>query len=472
MQTHGPKLGGILIAAFFALAAACVTIFFWRSFGGATPLSSQSYRFAASFPQAANLYPNADVRVAGVNVGKVVGVRQAGQRTNVVIQLDSSYAPLPDDAHAILRNKTVLGETYVELTPGSPDAPKLPEGGQLPRSQVAGTQRLDQVLQIFNAKTRSSFRRFVTEVAAATHGRGLDLNAALGQAPRTVSSLSTVVSIIDRQRPAVQRLVADSAQVLEGLGTRRADLESLITAGDRVLRTTDARGRELTATVDALPPFLHELRGTLAAYRRSAKVLGPSLRELRSLAPGLRSSLDATTKLAPELAGLFRGLPAVMSAARTGLPAATRALRASKPLVDALYPAGRQIEPFYELAAAYRRDIGAAVAKGAAASQATALGASGRPIHYLRVLLPLLNEGFFGYGKRSPTNRHNPYPRPGALTDYLHGGLRAWDCNNLSNPQIFPPLGAPLAGAPPCRVQQPWSFDGVRRSFPHLRRAK
>ena len=472
MQTHGPKLGGIAIAAFFALAAACVTIFFWRSFGGPTPLAPEGYRFAASFPQAANLYPNADVRVAGVNVGKVVGVSQAGQRTNVVIQLDDQYAPLPDDARAILRNKTVLGETYVALTPGSPDAPKLPDGGRLPSSQVAGTQRLDQVLQTFNARTRSSFRRFVTELAGTVRGRGLDLNSALGEAPSAVSNLSTVVAILDRQRPAVRRLVADSARVLEGLGTRQAELESLVRAGDRVLGTTAARGHDLTATVRALPPFLRRLRSTLAVYRNTATRLGPSLQELRSLAPGLRSSLGATAKLAPQLAGLFRGLPAVMQAARTGLPAATRALRASKPLVDQLYPAGRQVEPFYELAAAYRRDIGAAVAKGAAATEATTVGAGGTRLHYLRVLLPLLNEGFFGYGDRPPTNRHNPYPRPGALTDYVHGGYRALDCNNLSNPLIFPPLGAPLAGAPPCRVQKPWSFDGQTRAFPHLRPAR
>src|SRR5438477_366420 len=111
MQTHAPKLGSILMAAGFAIAAVCVGIFFWHSFGGTLPLGPEGYRVEASFPQAANLYPNSSVRVAGVPVGRVVSVSQAGGRTNAVIQLDDSYAPIPNDVHAILRNKTLLGET-------------------------------------------------------------------------------------------------------------------------------------------------------------------------------------------------------------------------------------------------------------------------------------------------------------------------------------------------------------------------
>lgn len=471
MQTQAPKLGSILIAVAFAFVAVCVAIFFWKAFGGSTPLSPAGYRIDASFPQAASLYPNADVRVSGVNVGKVVGVSQAGQRTRAVMEIDDDYAPVADDASAILRTKTLLGETYVELTPGSPNAPRLPDGGHLATKRIAATQRLDQVLATFNGPTRRSLKRLLVELAAATHGRGGDLNAALGQAPSAVGNLATVVGVLDRERASVHELVAASAHVLEGLGTRQAELRTLVTAGDRVLSATAARGRSLTATVRALPGFLAQTRRTLAAYRRTAAALPPSLAKLRGLAPALGRSLDATADLAPKLAGFFRQLPGVMEAARTGLPAATRTLRAAGPLADALYPAGRQLEPFYRLAKRYRRDIAAAVAKGAAATNATTAGPGGTRLHYLRVMLPLVNEGYFGFGERLPTNRHNPYPRPGALTDYLHGGLRAFDCDNASNPLAVPPLGVG-AGPPPCRVQGRWSFLGHRRAFPHPTRAR
>ena len=84
MQTQAPKLGSILIAGAFTLAAVCVGIFFWSSFGGPLPLGSEGYRFDVSFPQAANLYPNASVRIAGVPVGRVVSTSPAGasRKTN------------------------------------------------------------------------------------------------------------------------------------------------------------------------------------------------------------------------------------------------------------------------------------------------------------------------------------------------------------------------------------------------------
>ena len=76
--------------------------------------------------------------------------------------------------------------------------------------------------------------------------------------------------------------------------------------------------------------------------------LGQIGRFVNDESPGLHSSLVATSNLAPQLAGLFRELPSVMRAARRGLPAATRALRAARPLVDVLYPAGRNLEPFFK----------------------------------------------------------------------------------------------------------------------------
>jgi hypothetical protein len=302
-------------------------------------------------------------------------------------------------------------------------------------------------------------------------GRGADLNAALGEAPGAAGGLGTVVGILDRQRASVRQLVASSAQVLQGLGTRRGELQRLVTAGNSVLATTAARNRDVTATVNALPSFLGDLRRALIAYRGTAATLRPALHRLRALAPGLRDSLVATSQLTPQLAALFRELPGVMHAAARGLPASTRALRAARPLVDVLYPAGRNLLPFFNLAAAYRRDVAAAVAKGAASTEATTPSANGGRTHYIRVMLPFLNEDAFGFGQRSPTNRHNPYPQPGSLSDIARGGLRAWDCDNTGNPLVFPPLGVG-AGPPPCRTQQPWSFDGHTRSFPHLTRSR
>ena len=58
----------------------------------AEPTSAAGYRFHASFDQAATLSPNADVRISGVSVGKVIKVTPEGLRTDAVIQLEGQYA--------------------------------------------------------------------------------------------------------------------------------------------------------------------------------------------------------------------------------------------------------------------------------------------------------------------------------------------------------------------------------------------
>ena len=132
MNARPPSLAAVMAAVLFALSCFGATLFVWRSFGGPSPLAPAGYRFHASFDQAATLTPNADVRIAGVSVGKVIKVTPEGLRTDAQIQLQRRYAPLPRNARAILRSKTLLGETFVELTPGSKTAPKLKEGGTLP----------------------------------------------------------------------------------------------------------------------------------------------------------------------------------------------------------------------------------------------------------------------------------------------------------------------------------------------------
>ena len=70
------------------------------------------------------------MRIGGVSVGKVkeTGLAPATERINgndtteAVIEIEPQYAPISEDAEAILRQKTLLGETYIELTSGTEPA--------------------------------------------------------------------------------------------------------------------------------------------------------------------------------------------------------------------------------------------------------------------------------------------------------------------------------------------------------------
>ena len=122
------------------------------------------------------------MRISGVPVGKVKTIEpdQRTGRSIVVIELESRYAPIPSDARAILRQKTLLGETYVELTPGNPDAPPVRRGRHAGRAQVSDTVQLDEIFRTFDADTRAAFQTWMQEQARGIGGYGRDLNDALG----------------------------------------------------------------------------------------------------------------------------------------------------------------------------------------------------------------------------------------------------------------------------------------------------
>src|SRR5436305_12650254 len=126
MQKQAPTFGRLLVMVVFALSCFGLLLFLWLSFGGAIPLQPAGYRFRVAFPEATQLGLESDVRVAGVSVGKVRSKEldpNGGRRTIATIELDRRFAPVRTTARAILRQKTLLGETYVELTRGSRGSP-------------------------------------------------------------------------------------------------------------------------------------------------------------------------------------------------------------------------------------------------------------------------------------------------------------------------------------------------------------
>jgi phospholipid/cholesterol/gamma-HCH transport system substrate-binding protein len=168
METRPPTVTRILVAVAFALSCFGLLLFLWLAFGGPIPLKPESYRFTVPFDEATQLAVESDVRISGVSVGKVKRVDLDDQGfAEATIEVDERYAPIPSDTRAILRQKTLLGETYVELTPGSDDVPTLPEDGDLPVAQVSDAVQLDEIFRTFDDRTRAAFQAWMQGQAAA-----------------------------------------------------------------------------------------------------------------------------------------------------------------------------------------------------------------------------------------------------------------------------------------------------------------
>src|ERR687890_1714973 len=203
MNKQVPSLGKVLVMVTFALTCFGLLLYLWLAFGGATPLKPKGYQFKVSFGEATQLATQADVRISGVPVGKVQKIVTNDQtgRSDATIQLEPEYAPLPADSKAILRQKTLLGETYVELTPGSARGAKVPDNGRLAQGHVADTVELDEILRAFDPKTREAFQTWIQTQAQALDGRGADLNAALGSLAPFAQDTTQLLKILNAQKP-------------------------------------------------------------------------------------------------------------------------------------------------------------------------------------------------------------------------------------------------------------------------------
>src|SRR5213592_15484 len=435
MQKQAPTFGRLLTMVLFALSCFGLLLFLWLSFGGSAPLKPKGYRIQVAFPEATQLGDFADVRTAGVSVGKVRGKKRdpAGNRTLVTIQLDRRFAPLRSDARAILREKTLLGETYVELTPGTKAAPFLPEGGRLKDARVAHTVELDEIFRAFDPETRRKFRIWQQAAAAAIKGRGPDLNDAIGNLPRFAADATDVLDVLNGQSAAVRRLFRNTGVVFNALSQNQQALRGLIVNTDKVFSATQSQQKALAQTFSIFPTFLDESKATMARLQSFSRDTDPLIRDLKPVARDLRPTLHSVRLLAPDLRRLFNNLSPLINVSRTGLPALRDTLKVLGPnaLLDQTGPFLSQLNPILQFLELYQKQVSDFIGQGKSALAATVASASGGIGHYLRQIGPTGPETVGLYSKRPNIDRGNSYPTPTFLSGpewEQHGIFPNWDC--------------------------------------------
>ena len=458
MQKGAPSLGKIATMVLFALSCFGLLLFLWLSFGGGTPFAPEGYRVNVSFPYAQELASQADVRIAGVSVGKVVsvGLDPQGNRTVATIQLDDQFVPLRAGTTAILREKTIIGETYVQLNPGPPQARAIADGGMLPRSSVVPAVQLDQIFSAFDPATRSAFQDWQQELAKALAGNDQNLNSVLGNLPTFAVDGAQLLGVLDIEHNAVQRLVRNTGTVFAALTQNQGALRNLITSAATTFRTTAAHDLALYHSLQVLPTFLNETRATMARLQRFAHNTDPLLKQLMPVASDLGPTLRSVRILSPYLRSLFAHLDPLISASKTGLPALAQVLDGARPLLGSVGPFLEQLNPILTWLSLHQQLISDFISIGGAALAGKTTSFTGGTGHYLPQFGILGPESLSIYSNRLSSNRGNTYPPPLWLegqTLAAEGIPPSWDCSNTGAPGDG--SVSPGTGQVPCWVAQP-----------------
>ena len=464
MNTSAPTPGRLFVIAAFALSCFGLLLFFWLAFGGPIPLKPKGYQVQVAFTDAATLADQADVRTAGVTIGKVVGkeLDEEGNQTVTTVEIDSEYAPLPSDTQAILRQKTLLGETYVELSPGSKDAKPLAEGARLKDSQVSAAVEFDELLRIFDEPTRIAFRQWQASLAKAGAGRGRDLNDALGSLPVLTENAQGVVDVLDSRRAALRNLVDHAGRTLEDVTADEAALATLIRRNSELFGELGDRRDALADSIRILPTFLDESKLTLARLRTFSQNTEPLVRDLDPVLTDLQPTLVSLRRLSPDLENLFDNIDPLIDAGDDGLPALSRTLRGLDPALASAGPFLRQVNPllrFLELNQSKLSDFLSTPGAATGGVRATVPNSKSNG-HVLPQIITLGAQSLPAL-TRSPDNRGNAYPAPNSRPNPDVQIMESFDCANGGE--------KPPTNTPGCKVQGAVPFGGLGGAYPQVR---
>jgi virulence factor Mce-like protein len=300
-----------------------------------------------------------DVRMAGVPVGKITGTTLEGDHALVTMQLDPSAAPVHSDATARLRPHLAFeGTAYIDLDPGSPDAPALADG-TIPLSHTTNYVPLDEALRVFDPKTRKAFQADAHGAAGVLKGEGTSgIQSTLHEGPGLAQSLSrTSRAALGPHGTELAGAVQGLSRTSGAISTRAGDLGPLIQGADRTLSAVDTGGgSSLNATLERLPRTLSDLDSGGRAIDGMVTRLEPLAQSLEPGLAALAPTLDAAKPLVRQAGPVLTAatpfvsrLDRALGAGAEGAPEARGLLEAADPsfglLRRSLLPALHQKTP-------------------------------------------------------------------------------------------------------------------------------
>jgi len=357
MTQRGPTFKlHILGIVLFTIAAAAVFVWF-EALSGVDLLPHSTYTIRAQVPDVVAMSNHADVLEAGVKVGTVDGIDESGGLAKLTLTLDKQYGPVYKDAQVQIRAKTLAGENYVALDPGTPTAGALPDGATLPSTAPEATQ-LDQILSTFDAPHRRDLQRLLDALGAGLGGHGPALNGLLGASAELVANAAPVTTVLADDRAQVASLIEDFGTVAGSLGQRAADIQRLVQATRTASTAVAVRDGEVRATLRVLPGFLAQAKTTIAHLGAFSLTATPVVHDLRVATAELIPAVHVLGPAADETRAVFADLGPFADVASAFAAKLKRTTPAATALMGPLEAVLRQANPLLAYLAPYALEFG------------------------------------------------------------------------------------------------------------------
>jgi phospholipid/cholesterol/gamma-HCH transport system substrate-binding protein len=291
-----------------AIVLAVLAVIVFLGFTKHVPFT-HGFRVKAVFESANSIRKNSPVRIAGVNVGKVVGIdgEQGSNAAVVTMEIDDNGLPIHKDATFKIRPRIFLeGNFFVDVAPGTPSSPTIDSGDTIPVTQTSTPVQLDQILTALQSGTRRSLQEVLDGLGTAlthkptpTENREADpstrgetaaksLNDAIVYGGRAFRGTAVVADALrGTQDHDLSRLIAGLSRTTGGLGRNERQLSDLVTNFNRTVAATASEAGNLRRSIRLLAPTLVHADSALDALNAA---FPPTRAFAREILPGVRET--------------------------------------------------------------------------------------------------------------------------------------------------------------------------------------
>jgi phospholipid/cholesterol/gamma-HCH transport system substrate-binding protein len=377
--------------------------------------SGRLYHVTVAMKDADNMVAGGQVRIAGVPIGNILNLEPRPGGAIATLGLRSQFAPLHEGVKVRVGNRSLVEETYLDVTDGQ-GAP-IPDGGALPSDSVQGSTQIRDILYSLDPKTRAtlaSMLRSAGTATAGTHEPVGQLFDGLGMVGRQGGDALEAVS---DQGEDLRRLTRDTAVMLRALDSGQGDLSALIDSANRLTGATAREKPAIEATMVRLPGVLDSARNASSSLDELSQSLSPIARNLGDAAPKLRDAMHDLPGVTHDLRGLMPDLHRALDRAPDTLD---RVNGFSHDLRDDLIPDTRDILRDANPMLAYMKDYAPEVA-GLISNFNEVIGytdEAGREVYHV---MPTGVDTAVGSpvnpGNMGKLDYFNPIPAPGKLRD-------------------------------------------------------
>jgi phospholipid/cholesterol/gamma-HCH transport system substrate-binding protein len=322
---------------------------------------SGAHHYRVVFATAGQLVKGDRVRIGGTPAGTITSIELTGDgQAEIGVKVNHRFGPLREGTTATIRQigLTSVAGRYVDISPAPTFRPALDDGATISGDKTTPIVDLDQLFNMFDAKTRKGLQQFIDGSASWYEGKEQQANASAKVFPAALSGLDQLATELTSDDADLTRFLVKTGDALGALSEHKEQLTDLISNTRATTAALSTNTASLDQALQHVAPALNKgteafvaLRPALKQLRTLVNVSGPATKDLAPYARQLRPVLQQAVPTFRQLREMFaqpganndlldalQDLPALDKLSKTGFAEGEKSLKQGTPIFSFARP--------------------------------------------------------------------------------------------------------------------------------------